>query len=60
MDQSVTIAELTDICVRQARIIKAQAEILSVLGAEALEDRELAERLETVRQIGMIYEEGEI
>ena len=60
MDQSETIAELTDICVRQAQIIKAQAEILSVLGAEALEDRELAERLETVRQIGMIYEEGEI
>ena len=46
MDQSETIAELTDICVRQAKIIKTQAEILSVLGAEALEDKELAARLD--------------
>ena len=46
MNQSETIAGLTDICVRQAQIIKAQADILSVLGAEALEDEELAARLD--------------
>ncbi len=46
MDNAETIAELTEICVRQAKIIKAQAEILSVLGAEVLEDNELAARLQ--------------
>lgn len=54
MDQSETIAELTDICVKQAGIIKAQAEVLSVLGVEAREDEELAARLEAISKIGTI------
>lgn len=42
------IEELTDICVRQAGIIKAQAEVLEQLGAQALEDEALAARLQTL------------
>lgn len=39
------IEELADICLRQAGIIKAQAEVLEQLGAQALEDEALAARL---------------
>lgn len=39
------IGELTDICIRQAEIIKAQAEVIEQLGAQALEDPVLAKRL---------------
>lgn len=39
------IEELTDICVRQAEIIKAQAEVIQQLGGQALEDEALAARL---------------
>lgn len=35
------IEELADICLRQAGIIKAQAEVLEQLGAQALEDEHL-------------------
>jgi hypothetical protein len=38
------IAELTDICIRQAEIIKAQADILEQLGAEAREEEALTQR----------------
>lgn len=38
MDNAETIAELTDICIRQAEIIKAQAYLIEQLGAEAREE----------------------
>lgn len=44
MDNAETIAELTDICVRQAEIIKAQAYLIEQLGAEAREEEALLER----------------
>lgn len=37
------IAELTDICIRQAEIIKAQAYVLEQFGAEVMEDDRLKE-----------------
>lgn len=39
------IEELADICLRQAEIIKAQAEVIQQLGGQALEDEALAARL---------------
>jgi hypothetical protein len=42
------IEELTDICVRQAEIIKAQAFAIEQLGAQALEDEALAARLQAL------------
>lgn len=42
------IEELTDICVRQAKIIKAQAFVIEQLGAQALEDEALAARLQAL------------
>lgn len=42
------IEELTDICVRQAEIIKAQAFVIEQLGAQALEDEALAARLQAL------------
>ncbi len=44
MDNAETIAELTDICIRQAELIKAQAYIIEQLGAEAREEEALRER----------------
>ena len=38
------IAELTDICIRQAKIIKAQAYVLEQFGAEVREEEALKER----------------
>lgn len=48
------IEELTDICVRQAEIIKAQAFVLEQLGAQSQEDATLAARLRELagEQIG--------
>lgn len=42
------IEELTDICVRQAEIIKAKAFMIEQLGAQALEDEALAARLQAL------------
>lgn len=42
------IEELTDICFRQAEIIKAQAFVIEQLGAQALEDEALAARLQAL------------
>lgn len=39
------IDELTDICVKQAEIIKAQAFVLEQFGAQAQENEALAARL---------------
>lgn len=39
------IEDLADLCVRQAEIIKAQAEVLEELGAQALKDEAFAARL---------------
>ncbi len=44
MTSTELIAELTDICTRQAEIIKAQAYMLEQLGAQAREEDALAER----------------
>lgn len=38
-----TIAELTDICIRQAEIIKAQIYVLEQFGAEVREEEALRE-----------------
>lgn len=46
MSQVALIDELTDICVRQAEIIKAQAFIIEQVGAQALEDTETTARLQ--------------
>jgi len=45
MNSIEVIAELTDICIRQAEIIKAQAYLIEQLGAEAQEDEDLNARL---------------
>lgn len=37
------ISELTDICIRQAEIIKAQAYVLEQFGAEVMEEERLKE-----------------
>ena len=52
------IEELADICLRQAGIIKAQAEVLEQLGAQALEDGVLAPRLHTLVVVVIMAESG--
>lgn len=49
------ITELTDICIRQAEIIKAQAYVLRQFGAEVKEEEALRERnrLECLKSGGM-------
>ena len=42
MTKTELIAELTDICIRQAEIIKAQAYVLEQLGAQVQEEEALA------------------
>lgn len=42
MSSTELIAELTDICIRQAEIIKAQAYILEQFGAQVKEEEALA------------------
>lgn len=44
MDKTELIAELTDICIRQAEIIKAQTYVLEQFGAQVREEEALAER----------------
>ncbi len=44
MSSTELIAELTDICIRQAEIIKAQAYMLETFGAEVKEEEALRER----------------
>lgn len=44
MSNTQLIAELTDICVQQAEIIKAQAYVLEQFGAEVKEEETLRER----------------
>lgn len=50
------IAELTDICVRQAEIIKAQAYALEQLGSEVMEEERLKE-LNRLRDVTGTWEE---
>ncbi len=50
MTQIELISELSDICIRQAEIIKAQAYVLEQLGAEAREEDALRE-LNRLREI---------
>ncbi len=44
MSNTELVAELTDICIRQAEIIKAQAFIIEQFGAQIREEEALAER----------------
>lgn len=44
MSNTELVAELTDICIRQAEIIKAQAYVLEQIGAQVKEEEALAER----------------
>lgn len=48
MSRVELIGELTDICIRQAEIIRAQALIIEQFGAQALEDSEVAARLQAL------------
>ena len=50
------ISELTDICIRQAEIIKAQAYVLEQLGAEVMEEERLKE-LNRLRSVAGTWEE---
>jgi|MucameStandDraft_1065616.scaffolds.fasta_scaffold37817_2 hypothetical protein len=50
------ISELTDICIRQAEIIKAQAYVLEQFGAEVMEEERLKE-LNRLRSIAGTWEE---
>ncbi len=54
MTAAELIEELTDICVRQAEIIKAQAFVIEQLGAQSQEDEALAAQLRELvgEQIG--------
>ena len=49
------ISELTDICIRQAEIIKAQAYVLEQFGAEVMEEERLKE-LNRLRSIAGTWE----
>ncbi len=53
------ISELTDICIRQAEIIKAQAYMLEQLGAEAREEEALRE-LNRLREIAGTWDEDTV
>ena len=50
------ISELTDICIRQAEIIKAQPYVLEQFGAEVMEEERLKE-LNRLRSIAGTWEE---
>lgn len=48
------VEELADICIRQAELIKAQANVIRQLGAQSMEDEALAARLnELVGDVNM-------
>lgn len=53
------IAELTDICIRQAEIIKAQAYMLEQFNSEVMEEERLRE-LNRLRSIAGTWEEDEL
>ncbi len=59
MTQAELIAELTDICIRQAEIIKAQAYMLAQVAAEIKEEEALRER-NRLRAIVGEWEEDEV
>jgi len=56
MSEIELISELTDICIRQAEIIKAQAYVLEQFGAEVMEEERLKE-LNRLRSIAGTWEE---
>lgn len=51
MTKTELIAELTDICIRQAEIIKAQAYVLEQFGAQVREEEALAAK-NSLRELG--------
>lgn len=56
MSQIDLISELTDICIRQAEIIKIQAYVLEQFGAEVMEEERLKE-LNRLRGVAGVWEE---
>lgn len=50
MSDGELIEELTEICIKQAEIIREQAYLLEQFGAESLEEEELSDRLERCRK----------
>ena len=52
------ISELTDICIRQAEIIKAQAYVLEQFGAEVMEEERLKEVLNRAMQEVQKHQSG--
>ena len=52
MSNTELVAELTDICIRQAEIIKAQAFIIEQFGAQIREEEALAERNRLRERVG--------
>lgn len=52
MSRTELIEELTDICIRQAEIIKAQAYALEQFGAQVQEEQALAERNRLEQLVG--------
>ncbi len=56
MSEIELISELTDICIRQAEIIKAQAYVLEQFGAEVMEEERLKE-LNRLRGVAGVWEE---
>ena len=51
------IAELTDICICQAEMLKAQAYVLAQFGTEVMEEERLRE-LNHLREIAGLWEEN--
>jgi hypothetical protein len=52
MSSTEVIDELTDICIRQAEIIRAQAYVLEQFGAEVREEEALAARARLEEIVG--------
>jgi len=57
MTKTELISELTDICIRQAEIIKAQAYVLEQFGAQVQEEEALAAR-NRLREMGCWEDEA--
>lgn len=58
MSRVELIEELTDICIRQAEIIKAQAFVIEQLGAQASEDHVLDTRIQLLVGTKHVAERG--
>lgn len=59
MSEIELIAELTDICIRQAEVIKAQAYVLAQYDAEVMENEAVQQRERLRKAVGS-WEEDEL